>query len=382
VRLGSLPGGDGSSLAFGLSPNGRFVVGRSSSGNGIEAFVWNVGRGMVALGDLPADGPFDSAALGVSADGRVIVGSSAHAGSWRAFRWTADGGLADLGSLGAGFSAASGVSRDGSLAVGTSRSPEAQEAFRWTPSGGMAPLGGLAGGGQTIRATAVSADGKVIVGVGADARSFQAFRWTRETGAVALGTFDPRNPGSSASGVSADGRVVVGMGSGVDADGNGEAFVWFPGRGILDLRRYLLAHGVSAAQDWRLSEATGVSDDGRTHVGWGLDPQGVPSGWLAHIEIEDTAPPPAAPGQLTDKGRSRKVALHWTDHADDETGFEIERCEGKACSNFVRIAQPGADVQAYADKAVEPGTRYRYRVRAVNAGGASAYSNTVTVRTP
>jgi probable HAF family extracellular repeat protein len=381
VRLGGLPGGDGSSLGLGVSANGRFVVGRGSSGNGLEAFLWSAGSGMVALGDLSGSGPFDSVATGVSADGSVVVGQSTRAASWRAFRWTAVGGMADLGSLGSGFSAANAVSRDGSLVVGTSRTAAAQEAFRWTPSGGMLALGGLAGGGQTFRATAVSADGKVIVGVGADSISFQAFRWTQETGAIPLGTFDPGNPGSSAAGVSADGRVVVGMGSGVDADGSGEAFVWFPGRGILDLRKYLLGHGVAGVQGWRLSEATGVADDGRTLVGWGVDPQGARSGWLAHIDIDDTAPPPAAPSQLTGKARGSKVALRWTDNADDETGFEIERCEGKACSNFVRIALLGADAQSYADKAVQPDTRYRYRVRAFNEGGASAYSNAVTVHT-
>jgi len=382
VRLGSLAGGDGSSLALGMSANGRFVVGRSSSGNGLEAFLWSVGSGMVALGDLSGTGSFSSAATGVSADGSVVVGQSTRTASWRAFRWTAGGGLADLGSLGAGFSAANAVSRDGSLVVGTSRSVAAQEAFRWTSAGGMLPLGGLAGGGQTIRATAVSGDGKVIVGVGTDFSSFQAFRWTQETGAIALGTFDAGNPGSSAAGVSADGRVIVGMGSGVDADGSGEAFVWFPGRGILDLRKYLLAHGVAAVQGWRLSEATGVADDGRTLVGWGLSPQGAASAWLAHIEIDDTAPPPpAAPSQLAGKAKGSKVALQWIDNADNETGIEIERCEGKGCSSFVRIAQLGADAQAYVDKAVQPETRYRYRVRAFNEGGASAYSNAVTVRT-
>lgn len=380
VRLGSLAGGDGSSLAMGLSADGRFVVGRASSAKGLEAFLWSAGSGMSALGDLSGSGPFNSAATGVSADGSVVAGQSARTSSWRAFRWTAGGGLADLGSLGGGFSAASAVSRDGLLVVGTSRGAAAQEAFRWTLTGGMSPLGPLADGGQTLRATAVSGDGKVIVGVGFDSISFQAFRWTQETGAIALGTFDAGNPGSSAAGASADGRVVVGMGSGVDADGSGEAFVWFPGRGILDLRKYLLAHGVSAVQGWRLSEATGVADDGRTLVGWGLDPQGAASGWLAHIDIDDTAPPPAAPSQLTGRARGSKVALQWIDNAGNETGFEIERCEGKACSDFARIAQLGADAQSYADKAVGPGTRYRYRVRAFNEGGASEYSDIVSVR--
>jgi hypothetical protein len=76
------------------------------------------------------------------------------------------------------------------------------------------------------------------------------------------------------------------------------------------------------------------------------------------------------------------VALAWTDNAATESGFRVERCTGRNCTNFSVVARLGADVTGYADTSVAARTRYRYRVDAWNAGGASAYSNVVAVRTP
>jgi probable HAF family extracellular repeat protein len=385
--LGSLPGGDGSSMALGLSADGRFIVGRGRSARGLEAFVWSEATGMQGLGDLPSgSGQLNSWASDISADGQVVVGQSNSGTSWRAFRWAAGDGFTDLGSLGQGFSSATAVSRDGTLVVGASRSAAGQEAFRWTAAGGMQALGGLAGGGVTQSAQAVSGDGTVIVGAGASPLSFHAFRWTAAGGAIALGTFDPGNPGSSAAAVSADGRVIVGMGSGVNADGNGEAFVWFPGRGILDLRKYLLDHGLGAVQGWRLSEATGVSDDGRTLLGWGIDPAGARSAWLAHIDIDDfPAPPPAlpaAPSNLSGTATAARVTLRWADNAGNETGYRVETCIGTVCTGFVTMATLGPNATGFVDERRGRGQVFRYRVRAFNAAGNSAYSNVISVETP
>lgn len=51
--LGDLHGGEFSSIANGISPDGSVVVGSSRSVNGIEAFRWSEQQGMVGLGDLP-----------------------------------------------------------------------------------------------------------------------------------------------------------------------------------------------------------------------------------------------------------------------------------------------------------------------------------------
>ncbi len=70
--LGDLTGGDFSSKAIGVSSNGTFVVGQSSSVIGPEAFVWSQSGGMVGLGFLPNDE--GSRAFAVSKSGLVVVG--------------------------------------------------------------------------------------------------------------------------------------------------------------------------------------------------------------------------------------------------------------------------------------------------------------------
>jgi probable HAF family extracellular repeat protein len=295
--LGDLPGGDANGSAYGISLDGAVLVGRVGSAGGIEAFRWTADGGMLGLGDLAGEGPFASAALDVSADGAVIVGHSS--ATWpilRAFRWTAATGILDLGSFpgGDGFAIAHAVTPDGEIVVGGSRMAAREEAFRWSAATGMVALG-VVPGASSSRALAVSGDGGVVVGIGTGPQGFEAFRWTEASGMVGLGSLDPADFASSASGVSADGNVVVGIGSGA-ADFNGEAFVWFPGTGMLNLRDYLVANGVSSAQGWRLIEAASVSADGRTLVGTGLDPQGQRRVWMARIEIDEAPPPARTPG--------------------------------------------------------------------------------------
>jgi len=90
------------------------------------------------------------------------------------------------------------------------------------------------------------------------------------------------------------------------------------------------------------------------------------------------APPaiPAAPTGLTARAvSSSQINLAWTDNAGNETGFYIERCKGATCTKFAQIATVGANVTAFSNTKLVANTTYRYRVRAYNASGASAYSN-------
>src|SRR4030095_10616668 len=66
----------------------------------------------------------------------------------------------------------------------------------------------------------------------------------------------------------------------------------------------------------------------------------------------------------------------------DETVFKIERCTGNNCTNFAEIAQVGANVTTFPNGGLAKNTWYRYRVRASNGNGDSAYSNIATEKTP
>ena len=92
---------------------------------------------------------------------------------------------------------------------------------------------------------------------------------------------------------------------------------------------------------------------------------------------------PAAPSNLTAKVVSKsQINLTWTDNSTNETGFKIERCTGTSCSNFAQIATVVANVTTYSNTGLARNTAYKYRVRAYNEGGNSAYSNIVSVKTP
>jgi predicted secreted protein len=91
---------------------------------------------------------------------------------------------------------------------------------------------------------------------------------------------------------------------------------------------------------------------------------------------------PAAPTNLVTTAVSKsQINLSWKDNATNETGFKIERCKGATCTNFAQVATVGENVTSFANTGLTANTTYRFRVRAYNASGNSAYSNTVSAKT-
>jgi fibronectin type III domain protein len=94
-------------------------------------------------------------------------------------------------------------------------------------------------------------------------------------------------------------------------------------------------------------------------------------------------PVPNAPTNLNGIAVSpTQINLSWTDNSTNEDGFRIERCLNNNCTNFAQIAQVGANVTTFSNTGLSGNKTYRYRVRAFNVSGNSAYSNIITVRTP
>ncbi|HYU31336.1 MAG TPA: matrixin family metalloprotease [Thermoanaerobaculia bacterium] len=90
----------------------------------------------------------------------------------------------------------------------------------------------------------------------------------------------------------------------------------------------------------------------------------------------------AAPANLKAVARSpRRVLLTWSDESTGETGFRIER--SVAGRPFQQVASVAPNVTMIAIGGLNPGTSYRFRVRAVGANHArSPYSPMASVRTP
>ncbi|GAB4108044.1 MAG: hypothetical protein Kow00105_13720 [Phycisphaeraceae bacterium] len=328
--LGDLPGGTEISSAFSVTPDGSVVVGASMSAQGFEAFKWDAINGMIGLGDLPG-GDYFSTARGVSSDGMVVVGysDSIHSpAGYEAFRWTPGSGMVGLGDLAGGVfdSRVMDVSADGSVLVGWSSSGSGNmEAFTWTSGSGMIGLGDLPGGSFDSMASDVSADGSVIVGRGSIEHNgnnySQAFRWTASGGMVAL-----EGLSTEAVAVSNDGSVVVG--NYVDPTGRVGGVVWpengtltyldtpvtpydqtlpfdLSGDGSVIVGLAFTSQGPQAViwdspnnarllQDvltdlgldltgWTLESATGISDDGLTIVGTGINPAGHSEAFIVRL---------------------------------------------------------------------------------------------------
>jgi hypothetical protein len=87
---------------------------------------------------------------------------------------------------------------------------------------------------------------------------------------------------------------------------------------------------------------------------------------------------PLAPTNLMGTATLTSISLSWQDNSDNETGFELERRAGG--EDFSLLATTTGTT--YVDTDVEPLETYVYRVRAVNATGASPYSNQLSVTVP
>ncbi|MDP6635954.1 MAG: PEP-CTERM sorting domain-containing protein [Phycisphaerae bacterium] len=238
-----------------------------------------------------------SHARAVSALGDVVVGifdtaQSVAYGS-EAFRWRSGSDMVGLGDFpGKDFwSASRGVSADGTVIVGFGMNSTGYEAFRWTETDGMVGLGDFDGGEHYSLANGISGDGSTIVGFGYPGTDTRAFRWTKGDGMVDLG--DPLGVlfDYHAYDASYDGTVIVGS----VQDGPYEAvtaFVWDADHGIRSLQVLLENDCGLDLTGWTLTSARGVSDDGKTIVGYGINPDGNTEAWVA------TVPEPATLGML------------------------------------------------------------------------------------
>ena len=116
------------------------------------------------------------------------------------------------------------------------------------------------------------------IGLGAIGVAFQA----QAASFQGLGGL-PGSFSSSATGVSADGSVVVGNSN--SANGH-EAFIWNSRQGMRSLREILTNDYGLDLTGWTL-EATGISADGLTIVGTGLNPNNNVESWIARLNPQN-----------------------------------------------------------------------------------------------
>lgn len=85
--------------------------------------------------------------------------------------------------------------------------------------------------------------------------------------------------------------------------------------------------------------------------------------------LADVEAPTPVTGLAASAISSSEVALNWSSATDnvEVTEYVIERCPGIVCVNFSEIARVTGNT--HNDEGLAPATHYRYRVRAVDAGG-------------
>ncbi len=89
---------------------------------------------------------------------------------------------------------------------------------------------------------------------------------------------------------------------------------------------------------------------------------------------------PSAPTSLTSTSiTATSVTLSWSDNSNNETGFIIERQNSDG--TWSQVGSTASNVTTFSNSGLTSGTTYAYRVRAENASGPSAFSNTYSLTT-
>jgi hypothetical protein len=90
--------------------------------------------------------------------------------------------------------------------------------------------------------------------------------------------------------------------------------------------------------------------------------------------------PPGTPGTPTASSvTSNSLTLNWSASSGTVTNYEVERATGDTSTPFTQVGTP--TTTTFNDSGLAASTTYRYRVRAVNSAGASAYSEILNVTT-
>lgn len=320
--IGMLPVGY-SSQARAISADGQTIVGSSRHFDGNDyidqAFRWSQGGGMEPLGYYNPgidDEPYGSYASAVSADGSSVAGETiAPAGIAFSvgFLWTEPAGLRTLSTasqIPSGideYDNVADISGDGARIVGIgydafSSNPQFQAFMAETGQTGRL-LGTLPGYVRSA-AVAISTDGSTVVGHSEAATGpVRAFRWTDAELMQPLPDSQEGLRPVIASDVSADGSVIVGSGFGPNGS---ELFIWTQKQGTFSLVEVMVAAGISSVQfdDWELTEITGISADGKTLVGNGINPNGDREAWIATVPEPASALLLALPGLILTRRRS------------------------------------------------------------------------------
>jgi len=311
---------DGFVTASDITASGSWIAYRAWPGwpTGFQTREAVICRGdfsqVIALGRLAANR--GSVANQISDDGSIVFGFAEDANfNEQVFRWTQAGGMQVL-PIPAGyptlpaydnhnFPAGRACSAGGTVSVGSLSAYDDNtgdefdvQAYRWTQATGIQLLGYLPGGNRSA-AIAISGDGSKIFGVSRSTNapgtgqtnpwdySGELFVWTASNGMTALGVPTGYDFFGNFGGVTADGALFttsVSDSTHVKPDGfvliRTATSEWF------DANDLLVSAGLgSSISGWSRLGTLGISDNGDTLFGSGIDRNGLLQGWVANFPI-------------------------------------------------------------------------------------------------
>ena len=293
--------------AAGASGDGEWIVGRTSYTSptapalDTDAYRWSPDSGFERL---PVPGGFVlAAALGADKHGHTIVGyggPNPNYTSTRALAWQRQGNYWQVETIEPAYdSQAARVDPVGKIAVGWGNSPAAgpgvREAVFWTRGPHSWERHWLGALPSTLFASQAAGIARVkpyhvIVGFSGDFSDvIRPTIWKVKGDALLVMGELALPPGAvngSANAIAEDGSRIVG--NSWDADFVFRACVWDwdPALGtyvVSDLQNRLNAAGVTAANDWTLWSASGVSADGAEICGSGTNPLFEDEAWVAEL---------------------------------------------------------------------------------------------------
>lgn len=270
VNIGQITGDEPISGTTNISSDAKFISGTmtnpASGKNEMARYNTNTSTWSY-LGNLNPDSDGTSA-WGMTSDGSTVVGLGMVSG-WEghAVKWSQATGLVDLGStVPSASSRANSISADGTVVVGWQDDDfGGRFAVYWKNN--LQTI--IKNNDQNVagEAEAVTPDGSTIVGISEDEEG--AFVWNVADGYTSIKHPDPMYI-AGASGVSDDGKTVIGYfrpwGSPAAA---GEGFIWTKETGSINLNQYVASLGFD---DLGITFALplGISPDGKYIVGLGL----------------------------------------------------------------------------------------------------------------
>lgn len=244
---------------------------------------------MVALPVV--NGAGGGAAYGVSPDGRTIVGTNKVTNPDgfavdAPVKWTPKPGGGWIvrqmqAAVGGDISGFARAVTSGGIAAGESTSTKGDVGTRWNRSGIGAGLGALQDSPHRSLAWALSSDGQILVGTSIEG-GFRPVIW----GPHGRPIRKLADTEGEATDISSDGKYVTGHL--YLEDFRQDVFIWDEVNGVRSIKQMMTDGGVEFSDGWSLYKAF-ISADGRVVGGWGSGPGGTSQGWIWRLEGEESS---------------------------------------------------------------------------------------------